>query len=277
MFSMTADSSSSARDWQPRLRKYASVARMAAQRELASRATLVARLALYGVLLLIFSKLWAAVAERRVSLPASSRDMLWYLAVTEWIVLSGPFIHLQIEKDIQRGEIATLLPRPMSYLGFRLAESAGELLLRASLMAAGGFVFAWLMAGGPPEDPRGLLVALPLGLLAGFVVLVMHAAIGLTAVWLTDAAPVYWVWQKSAFILGGLMLPLEVYPRWLRGVALLTPFPALLNGPGRMAFGWQPGLALQVVLQLLLWSIASTAFLVWLYGRARRSLEVTGG
>ena len=277
MFSVSGDRAVFPRDLEPRLGKYVCVARMAIQRELASRATLIARLALYAVLLLIFSKLWAAVAERRVSLPASSQDMLWYLAVTEWIVLSGPFIYLQIEKDIQRGEIATLLPRPMSYLGFRLAESAGELLLRASVMAAGGFVFAWLMAGGLPEDPRGLLVALPLGLLAGLVVLAMHAAIGLAAVWLTDAAPLYWVWQKSAFILGGLMLPLEVYPEWLRGVALATPFPALLNGPGRMAFGWQPALALQVALQLLFWSIASTVFLLWIYGRARRSLEVTGG
>ena len=277
MFSVTVDRAFFPRDLEPRLRKYASVARMAIHREMAARATLIARLVLYGVLLLIFSKLWGVVAERRTSMPASPRDLLWYLAVTEWIVLSGPFIYLQIEKDIQRGEIATLLPRPMSYLGFRLAEGAGELLLRASVMAAGGFVFAWLMAGGLPEDPRGLLAALPLGLLAGLVVLAMHAAIGLTAVWLTDSAPLYWVWQKSAFILGGLMLPLEVYPRWLRGVALLTPFPALLNGPGRMAFGWQPALALQVALQLLFWSIASTVFLLWIYGRARRSLEVTGG
>jgi ABC-2 type transport system permease protein len=203
--------------------------------------------------------------------------MLWYLAVTEWIVLSGPLIHLQIERDVQRGEIATLLPRPMSYLGFRLAESTGELLLRASVMAAGGGVFAWLLAGGLPGDPRGLLVALPLGIFAGLVVLAMHAAIGLTSVWLTDSAPVYWVWQKSAFILGGLMLPLEVYPEWLRKIAAVTPFAALLNGPGRMTFGWQPALALEVALQLLFWSIASAAFLIWVYGRARRRLEVTGG
>jgi ABC-2 type transport system permease protein len=277
MFSMTADRASAPRAWQPRLRKYASVARMAIQRELASRATLVARLALYGVLLLIFSKLWAVVAERSTSLPASSKDLLWYLAVTEWIVLSGPFVHLQIEKDVQNGNIAAYLPRPMSYLGARLAESAGELFLRAGVMAAGGFVFAWLVAGGLPDDPRGLFVALPLGIVAGLVVLAMHAAIGLTAVWLTDSAPLYWVWQKCAFILGGLMLPLEVYPQWLRGIALATPFPALLNGPGRMAFGWQPSLALQVVLQLLFWSIVAVAFLVWVYGRARRSLEVSGG
>ena len=277
MLGVTVDWTFSQRDLEPRLRKYASVARMAIQRELASRAALIARLTLYGALLLIFSKLWHVVAERSTLVPASPRDLIWYLAITEWIVLSGPFIHLQIEQDVQRGNIAALLPRPMSYLGFRLAENAGDFLLRSAVMAAGGFVFASSMAGGLPDDPRGLLVALPLGILAGYVVLMLHAVIGLTSVWLTDSAPVYWVWQKCSFILGGLMLPLEVYPAWLRGVALFTPFPALINGPGRMAFGWQPALAFEVVLQLVLWSIASTVLLVWVYGRARRALEVTGG
>jgi hypothetical protein len=62
MHSVTADRAFLLRDFEPRLRKYASVAGMAIQRELASRAALLARLALYGVLLLIFSKLWAVVA-----------------------------------------------------------------------------------------------------------------------------------------------------------------------------------------------------------------------
>jgi len=272
-----APSTTARGDWRPRLRKYASVARIAMQRELATGATFVGRLALYGVLLLIFSKLWQVVGERSSLTPASARDILWYLAVTEWIVLSGPFIHLQIMQDVQRGDITTYLPRPMSYLGFRLAENAGVFLLQATAMAAGGFVFAWLLAGGLPDNPRGLILALPLGLLAGYVVLAMHAAIGLTSVWITDSSPVYWIWQKCAFILGGLMLPLEVYPAWLRNIALLSPFAALLNGPGRMAFGWQPELALEIALQLVFWAVVSTATLVWVYGRARRALEVSGG
>jgi ABC-2 type transport system permease protein len=277
MFGVTVDSASLPGDFAKRAPKYGSVAQMAIQRELASGAALIARLALYAVLLLIFSKLWRAVAERGALAPASPRDLLWYLAVTEWIVLSGPLIHLQIEKDVQNGNIAALLPRPMSYLGFRLAEHGGDLLLRSTVMGAGGFVFAWLMAGGLPEDPRGLLLALPLGFVAANVVLVFHAAIGLSAVWITDTAPLYWVWQKCVFILGGLMLPLAVYPRWLQRIAGLTPVSALRNGPGRLAFGWQPALALEIALQLAFWSIASTLLLVWIYGRARRALEVSGG
>ena len=45
------------------------------------------------------------------------------------------------------------------------------------------------------------------------------AAIGLSAFWIVDTSPVYWIWQKLAFVLGGLLLPLELYPDWLRALA----------------------------------------------------------
>jgi ABC-2 type transport system permease protein len=265
------------RRWRPRARKYVAVASTAIRQALAERGALLGRLAFYGVILLVFSRLWRVAAEHGAIGLASPKDLLWYLAVTEWVILSVPLIHHQIEADIQRGDVATLLPRPISYLGSRLAESAGDFLLRAATLAIAGCVFATAMTGGLPDDPRGLLLALPLGLLAGLVALCFQAAIGLTSVWITDCAPVYWIWQKCAFILGGLMLPLEVYPEWLRDFALLTPFAALMNGPGRMAFGWQPDLALRVALQLIAWSLVAAALLVVVYARARRRLEVSGG
>jgi ABC-2 type transport system permease protein len=276
MFGVTFGPTTRRSGWEPRVSKYVSVASTAMRRGLANRAALAARLALYGVLLFIFSRLWRVVAERGASMQ-SPRDLLWYLAVTEWIVLSVPFVHQQIAADVERGNIACLLPRPISYLGSRLAENAGDFLLQSATLALGGCVFATVMTGGLPEDPRGLLLAVPLGILAGYVALCFHAAIGLSSVWLVDCAPLYWIWQKCTFVFGGLMLPLEVYPAWLRGVAQATPFAALLNGPGRMAFGWQPALALEIALRLGLWAVIATTLLAWVYSRARRTLEVSGG
>jgi ABC-2 type transport system permease protein len=158
-----------------------------------------------------------------------------------------------------------------------LAENAGDFLLRAGTLAVAGYDFATVLAGGLPDDPRGLLLAVPLGLAAGLVAIGFQAAIGLTSVWITDSSPVYWIWQKCAFVLGGLMLPLEIYPDWLRRIAVLTPFAALLNGPARMAFGWEPAAAFAIALQIVFWSLVASALMVWLDRRARRALEVSGG
>ena len=104
-----------------------------------------------------------------------------------------------------------------------------------------------------------------------------HAAIGLAAFWLQDCSPVYWIWQKFAFILGGLMLPLEIYPEWLRTIALWSPFSALMYGPGRMAFGWDPTYAAVVVMKLLLWALLAGLLLRVIYRRALLVLDVNGG
>ncbi len=265
------------RTWQREAGKYVGMVAIAVRQGLADRGALLARLGFYGVILLIFSKLWAVVIDKGALPGASARELLWYLAVTEWVMLSLPLVHLRIESDVRRGDIAYRLPRPLSYLGGRLSESAGDLLLRAGTLGVAGCVFAGWMVGGLPEDPRGLLLALPLGLLAGWVAICFHATIGLCAVWLQDCSPVYWIWQKCAFILGGLLLPLEVYPDWLRELALWTPFSAIMHGPGRMAFGWQPEVALWVGARLLFWGALATALLAWVYGRALRALDVNGG
>ena len=103
------------------------------------------------------------------------------------------------------------------------------------------------------------------------------AAIGLSAFWIVDTSPVYWIWQKLAFVLGGLLLPLELYPDWLRAAARLSPFPAMLWGPGRMAFGFAPGAALVTLLELLAWGALVALLLAWLARRARARVALAGG
>ena len=259
------------------LSKYAAVAEIAVRQALGERSALFGRLAFYALVLFIFSRLWLVVGERTTIPGATKTELLWYLALTEWVMLSFPPVHLHIEADVRRGDIAYKLPRPISYLGAQLAEEAGDFLVRVVTLGIGGFTLAFAMAGGLPADPSGLVLAVPLVLLAGWVGLCFHAAIGLTSMWLQDCSPVYWIWQKAAFILGGLMLPLEIYPDWLREFALLTPFSALMHGPGRMAFGWQPEFAGVVALKLLLWGLVATALVTWVYRRGLRTLDVNGG
>ena len=56
-----------------------------------------------------------------------------------------------------------------------------------------------------------------------------------------------------------------------------TPFSAMLHGPGRMAFGWQPELALEIGLKLVAWGAVATLLLCVVYRRSLRALDVNGG
>ncbi len=60
-------------------------------------------------------------------------------------------------------------------------------------------------------------------------------------------------------------------------VARWTPFAAMLNGPGRMVFGFDGRDAASVAAQLAAWNIAGVAFVAWLWARALRAIDTSGG
>lgn len=254
---------------------YAAAARVAARHAWATRGDAFGRTAFLGVLLFIFGRLWHSVAADGGTQDA--RAYLWYLAVTEWVLLSVPGVHLDVMADVRSGDLAYRLSRPVSYVGTRVAEAMGTLFVRMAILGPASFAYAWIFSGGLPDDPRGLALGVPLGLLAGTFGVAAQAGIGLTAVWIQDVSPVYWVWQKLAFVLGGLILPLHLYPGWLRAFAAWTPFSAFLNGPARVAFGWDPAEAALTAASLLGWILATALGVRWLHRRALAVLDVNGG
>ena len=256
--------------------KYAAVFHLAARQTLERRGELFGRCALYALLLFVFSSLWKTVYSMG-GLDGNPASYLWYLAVTEWIVISIPYTHQAIEDDVQSGDVAYSLSRPMSYLGLRVVEGLGQLAVRMAALAIVGFTLTFALTGGLPEDPRGLLAAVPLGILGGATVVCWYAAIGCTAFWIQDANALYWVVQKLLFVLGGLILPLSIYPDWLRRIAEWLPFAAVLYGPGRMVIDFNGATFADSLLKLLLWGTVSVLVMVWIYARARERLEVNGG
>ncbi len=258
--------------------KYAHVALTSARERLHERAALLGRLGFLAIVLLIFAELWKTIAQGNSLGGRRQTDFVWYLAVTEWIMLSLPPLHLEVEAHVRTGRVATLLPQPISYVGFVFAKGFGELAVRLATLGPAAFLLAWLLTGSGPPSGMALLGALPFGLVAASLLLTSYVVLGLSAFWLEDATPAYMVWQKLAFVFGGMFVPLDVYPTWLRDIATFTPFPSLLYGPAQLAVGagdasdWA-----SLALRLFLWGSVSVAVLAFVHRRALRALEVGGG
>jgi ABC-2 type transport system permease protein len=116
----------------------------------------------------------------------------------------------------------------------------------------------------------------PFGLLAMVLVYMLYVAIGLTAFWIGDVSPLFWIAQKLLFIFGGLMLPLSLYPGWMQRVAYATPFPSMLAGPAGFMVGDGAHVG-WLARGLGLWSVALTLLVYVLYHLAARRLQVNGG
>ncbi len=247
--------------------KHVAIAALAARHALHARGEALARAVFYIAILLVLSRLWQALG--------AGSSYVWYVALTEWVTLAMPLLSTDIEEDIRRGDIAYRIARPVSYLWTKVAEGFGGGLVRLLMIGGIGGVAAWILTGGPP--PKGVLLSLPLATLSFFLLVLWQTAIGLTAFWVGDTQPFFWIWQKLLFMLGGLLFPLEIYPEWLQRAAYCTPFAPLLHGWARLAFDPDPALAAKALLLLLGWGVALTAFLAWLYRRALRVMDVNGG
>jgi ABC-2 type transport system permease protein len=259
-----------------RMTKYLAFTSVGFRQARAEPGELAGRIVFFALILGVFSAVWRAVADAGASVQRDPHEMLWYIAMTEWVVMSAPLVFLQMEEDIRRGDVAYQIARPASWLGARFAHGLGALALRAPIMLVIACATAWVYAG-PPDNVVGLVGAIAFGLVACVVLTLIHVAIGVSAFWLGDVAPAYWIWQKLLFVLGGLLLPLQFYPDLFVTIAKLTPFPALLGGPASFATRETLMSPLLLAAALAVWAVLGVVVARAAFGRAVRQLHVNGG
>jgi ABC-2 type transport system permease protein len=200
---------------------------------------LLVRLSFLLIILVVMASLWrAAVAAHGGSLAGySAGALIWYVCGAQVAVIGAPPRTVEaVGDEIGSGEVAVAMLRPVSVLGLRLAVEIGAALVRLACAAVLGGGLG-LLVGGRPPDLRALpllLLAVPLGCAAN---LAGQHAFGGIAFWLLDAKAAWFLYQKLVFLLGGLLLPLEILPGPMAAVARLLPWAAMAYVPGRIASG----------------------------------------
>jgi ABC-2 type transport system permease protein len=224
------------------------------RRSAADRAGSLGRLTFYWLILMIFYALWQATPLHELRQPGIDATLLfWYMTVTECVIFAVGFPYRAIEKDIQSGEIAAALVRPLPYVAAVLAEWTGATGYRLVLLAAGGLV-AGIWATGTVAIPLAMVPALLLSTaIATILVLLCQLMLGYAAAWTGSSAPLFWIWQKMTFILGGLMIPLTLYPPPFGGLAAASPFAAMVFAPASFLLDGSPHAILATLALQLFW------------------------
>lgn len=259
------------------MRKYYTVFTLSITQSLKNYKSLMGLSIFLMVCLMIFSQLWKVVAAKIGAIDLQAKDLLWYIAFNEWIYISLPDVQEDIETDLRSGSLAYLLPRPISYLGSTFCGALGTFLTHLMILGLVAFLFTTILAGGPPCSLASFLIMIGIGILAGVVGIIFQMLIGISAFWIEEVGPFYWLWEKSLFALGGLMLPLSVYPIWLQNIAHYTPFPAFLGDRSALVINFSSTAALNVVNTLLIWGFLGFLTLVLSYRKGLRTLSIEGG
>jgi ABC-2 type transport system permease protein len=260
-------------------RKYFALFTISFKDRMSSPAEVIARAVFFAVIVYIFSQLWSTMAAGGAGfgIAGNHRQLVWYLFVTETILLSLPPLPELVDQEIQTGNIAYQLVRPLDYVGNRAMAFLGDVSARFFVNASVGALTAAALVGVPMEI-KYLVAALPLIFGAFLIHLGLSLSISMLGFWVEDTLPFFWIYSKAAFILGGLFMPIDYYPPWLRSLCRYLPLQDGVYSVAQSALHLEgSGPPLPLFLRQIRWALAALAVAVILYRVGIERLEARGG
>ena len=186
---------------------------------------------------------------------------------------------VDIAERIRTGDVTVDFLRPLDVHTAMIAHELGRSLF--SLLPRGlpsVLIGALLVGMATPDSPAAYVlgaVSLLLAMVISAATVYLVAAAGF---WIVETRGLQLLYMVVAGFLAGLFVPLGLFPDWLHGIALATPFPAMLMFPTDILSGRISGLdAVELVGAQLLWLTAMVAVGQLMTRGGRRHLEVQGG
>ena len=175
---------------------------------------------------LIMLALWSAVAREAPVGRFGQKDFVAYFLAT-FIVrqLTSSWAAWHMNYEIRQGTLALRLLRPihpmLTYAVENLAAQPMRLLVALPMAA----VWMWSVgAGHVPRDPA-LWAAFAVAVLGGWLLTFLaNFAIGCLAFFTESSIKVMDVWLTLYFVFSGYLIPVELFPPAVRGIADWLPF-----------------------------------------------------
>jgi ABC-2 type transport system permease protein len=204
-------------------------------------------------------------------------DIVWYLAMTETVALSSSRIFVEIGESVKQGDLVYTLMQPVSYPLVQIVKSLGNSAPRLIINLLTASLVVFLGTGTIAGSPSGFVAFLGMAVLSLILDALIAVLIGLTAFWLEEVMPIFWIYQKLIFTLGGLFLPLEFFPSWLQRVAAVLPFRYITNAPARAFVAFKLSEVLPLIVGQCLYIFFFIGIMIGVWHLARRRMVIHGG
>lgn len=188
---------------------------------------------------LVSLALWSAVAEGApVGRFDPGRFAAYFLATLVVRQVTGSWIVWEMNQEIRNGTLSRRLLKPVHPLITYSAENLAALPLRAALaLPITVLALIQIEPGGLPVTPFRV-VALLLSLFGAWLInFFTMALIGTLAFFLESSGAVFEIWLVAFMLLSGYLVPLELFPPWLRDASAALPFRYTLAFPVELLTG----------------------------------------
>lgn len=261
------------------MKKYLSILSMQIINSLAYPGDFVGRSVSIATFIFVFAGLWGTtytLAGTDTINGLTVNNMIWYFMMAETLELGRPRINRTISEQVKNGEVAYILNKPYNFILYHFSAGLGDGIVRMILNLLVGSAVAWILAGAPPAL-MGWLMALATMIGAWILHFCFMALIGLAAFVVEETNSFELIYQKFVFILGGFLIPLDMFPEWLQKIAYALPFPYMMYAPARLFVKPDMDLFWQMLTGQIIWVVVFVALLSFVYQRSERSLTINGG
>lgn len=261
--------------------KYLAMAKVAAADRITYFLNIFARSATIIVRIWIFTQLYevtyqAAGVEQVNGLAVPV--IIWILMLTQSFgAASRPTAAFVISEEVKSGALTYQLGRPYSYLLFQYASHLGRYVPNTLSSIAIGIVATLLLVGTVSVSWQGLVLGLILLVFGITLDFLMNACMGLAALWVEDATPFQWIYQKAQMAFGGMVFPIALFPEKFRAVAELLPFSQCFYSAARIMVKFDAALFGRFILIQMVWVLVLGLMAVLIFKRGTRNVSINGG
>ena len=184
-----------------------------------------------------------------------------------------------LQLRIKSGDVAVDFLRPVSVQAAHVLTEIGKGLFALLPRGLPSVLIGVLVAGVVLPSNVQTYTLGPASILIGITI--SHAtvyAVSTAGFWLVETRGISVLYMSVAGLFGGLYTPIYLFPDWLLTLALLTPFPAMMQLPIDVLSGQVTGAdAWQHLGVQLVWLVVVLVVGHLATGAGRRKLEVQGG
>lgn len=230
-----------------------------------------------GIYLLLWKSIYSSGGQEIIQ-GFSLNMMIWYLVMTEIVTLSTTNYYKEVSRDIKTGNIAYMLNKPYNYVTYSFFNNMGKILVRMFVNVAVGvsvaLIFVGPLIGIELYSIPFVLISLLLGISINYFI---NFALALTAFWVEENMPFRWIFQKLVFTLGGMLLPLDLFPKWLGDISKYLPFAYITYAPGKLFVDFSFNYLVSILFGQLIYLMIAVIICYRVYRKGVKELNVNGG
>ena len=197
---------------------------------------------------LVMLAIWAAAARSGPVGGYSQRGFAaYYLAALLVRLMTGAWVVWEMTMEIRQGTLALRLLRPLHPLVQWSADNLAAIPMRGIVAIPVVAILLYVARAQLSHDWFDWLLLCPALFGAWLLYFLVQAIIGTLALRFESASSVFEAWLGFSNILSGYLVPLDLFPRAVREIALVLPFRFQLSFPVELMLGrWSRPQALQL-------------------------------